>query len=271
MLLSHGDDTRPIAGGTAVQIFRHLGLLRPPYLVDLAGISGLNGIRREDQWLTIGALTTLRDVERSPLVRDQLPMLAKTYARVANVRVRSTATVGGNLSHGDYRLDPPAMLLPLGACLRIYGSGDERDLPLEDFFTGLEETALQPGEILASVRIPLSDLPQRAAFHKFASLAANDWPCFGGGVCLWLGEDGSCRRAKAGITAMAPRPMLLDLPMLAGRLIDGNLAQEAGAYVAERVDPIPDLRGSIEYKRRISAVCTADAVMAAWEGTHGVG
>ena len=264
LLLRHGDDARPIAGGTAIQIFRHLGLLRLPYLVDLAGIPGLGGIEEDGGWLAIGALATLREVEGAPLVRHRLPELAQTYARVANVRVRSTATVGGNLAHGDYRLDPPAMLLPLGAEVAIYGAAGERRLPLASFYTGLEETALAPGEILTSVRVPLADLPQRAVFRKFASLAANDWPCWGGGVCLWLDEAGACRRAAAGISAMAPTPLLLELPMLAGRRVDEALARQAGAYVAEHVDPIADLRGSVAYKRKVAAVCTADAVLDAW-------
>src|SRR5438128_9237271 len=89
MLLEHGDEARPIAGGTALQIFRHLGLLHVPYLVDLSGISGLSGISVQDDWLVIGATTPLADVERSPEVRRRLPVLAQTYGRVANVRVRS--------------------------------------------------------------------------------------------------------------------------------------------------------------------------------------
>jgi carbon-monoxide dehydrogenase medium subunit len=264
MLLEYGEDARPIAGGTALQIFRQLGLLRLPYLVDLAGIPRLKGIAVEDGWLSIGAMATLRDVEQSPLVRERLPVLAETYGRVANVRIRSTATAGGNLSHGDYRLDPPAILLPLRAEVLLQGPSGERRLPIAEFFTGLEETAVQPGELLAAVRVPLANPPHRATFWKFASLAANDWPCFGAGVCLWLDENGRCREARAGVTAMAPRPLSLELPMLAGAVLDERAAREAAVYVGEQVDPIPDLRGSAAYRRRIAEVCTADAVLAAW-------
>ncbi len=271
LLLEHADDARPIAGGTALQIFRHLGLLGVPYLVDLGGIPGLNGIRLEGGCLVIGAMTPLGEVERSPLVRERLPVLAQTYARVANVRVRTTATAGGNLAHGDYRIDPPAILLPLGAAVTVFGPGGSRSLALAGFFTGLEETALGPGDILVDVRVPLAGLPDGAVFHKFSSLAANDWPCYGGGVCLWRDQDGRCGRALAGVTAMAPTPLLVDLPILAGRAIDPALAREAGAYVAERVDPLPDLRGSAAYKRKLTAVCTADAVLMAWEDANGAG
>lgn len=262
MLLHHGDGARPIAGGTALQIFMHLGLLKVPYLVDLAGIPGLNSITLDGDWLVIGAMTPLADVARHRLVREYLPALAETYLRVANPRVRTTATAGGNLCHGDYRLDPPAMLLPLGAEVETASGSTTRRLPLAEFFVGLEETVLRQGEILTSIRIPLSNVPDRAVFWKFSSLAANDWPCFGAGACLWL-EDGSVREAKVGVTAMAPTPMLFEPPMLAGRQLTPELAREAGEFVAGRVDPIPDLRGSAEYKRRITAVNTADALMSA--------
>ena len=268
MLVQYGDDARPIAGGTALQIFRHLGLLRVPYLVDLGGLRDLDGITVDGDWLVIGAMTPLGGVERSALIRERLPVLAQTYARVANARVRTTATAGGNLAHGDYRLDPPAILLPLGAQLDIHGPAGERRLPIAHFFIGLEETALGLGELLTSIRVPLSNRPDRALFWKFSSLAANDWPCSGVGVCLWLDPNGRVREAKAGLTALAPTPLLLEFPMLAGREVTEDLALEAGAYAAERVDPIPDLRGSASYKRKIAAACTADAIMAAWNG-HG--
>jgi carbon-monoxide dehydrogenase medium subunit len=263
LLVEHGEDARAIAGGTAIQIYRQLGLLRVPFLVDLAGIPGLSGIWLDGEWLVIGAMTLLGDVERSAIVREHLPAVAQTYARIANVRIRTTATAGGNLAHGDYRLDAPAMLLPLGARVNIHGAERARDMPLEAFFVGLEQTALGNGELLTHIRLPLANLPDRAGFLKFASLAANDWPCYGGGVCLWLEPDGACREARIGVTAMSPTPLLFELPMLAGRRIDESAARAAGQYVAERVDPIPDLRGSEVYKRRIAAVCTADAILQA--------
>jgi aerobic carbon-monoxide dehydrogenase medium subunit len=264
MLLVHGEDARPIAGGTAIQIFRHLGLLKLPYYVDLAGIHGLRAILVADGWLNIGAMATLRDVA----TQAPIPLLRDTFTRVANVRVRSTATAGGNLAHGDFRIDPPAALLPLDASVDIFGPAGSHSLPLADFFTSLEDTALGPGELLATIRVPMDTLPDRSAFWKFSSLAANDWPCFGAGICLWLDEAGHCRRARAGITAMSPTPLLLELPMLAGRAVDETLAREAGAWVADQVDPIPDLRGSAAYKRRIAAVCTADALRAAWSSSQ---
>src|SRR5581483_4338511 len=134
MLVDYGDDARPIAGGTAIQIFRHLGLLKLPYYVDLAGIPGLNSISIDNGCLTIGAMTPLADVAASLEVRSRFPLMADAYRRVANPRIRTTATAGGNLAHGDYRLDPPAALLPLGASVSIHGPSGSRELPLASFF-----------------------------------------------------------------------------------------------------------------------------------------
>ncbi|MFQ5692434.1 MAG: FAD binding domain-containing protein, partial [Nitrospinota bacterium] len=89
-------------------------------------------------------------MERHPAVRERYPIISETYARVANVRVRNSATVGGNLAHGDFRIDPPAPLIALGAKIRLHGPGGERELPLEDFFTGFYATAKEAAEIVTA-------------------------------------------------------------------------------------------------------------------------
>src|SRR5438093_735968 len=139
-------------GGTAIHILRRQGVLRPSALVDLGGLAELRGIEVKDGYLRIGAMSTHREVELSAEARGVSPLLAETYRCVGNVRVRNTATVGGNLAHGDYRLDPPAALLALGASLRIAGPNGERVLSIQEFFVDLLETALEPGELLVEIR-----------------------------------------------------------------------------------------------------------------------
>src|SRR5581483_6502461 len=133
----HADDVSYIAGGTALLIMLRERVYQPGYLVDLKTIPGLDGIRHEPgAGLRLGALASHRDVELSPVVRDRLPVLADTYRQVGNVRVRHAATVGGNLAHGDFRLDPPAPLIALHASARIVRADGERTVPLEEFFLG---------------------------------------------------------------------------------------------------------------------------------------
>src|SRR5687767_12165441 len=131
-----GDDARLIAGGTAVVLMLKHGLIHPGVLISLDRVSGLRYIRHEpDAGLRIGALTTIREAELDSLVRQHNPTLAKTFASVANVRVRHAATVGGNLSEADYASDPPCVLVAMGGRVRAVGPRGEREIALGEVFT----------------------------------------------------------------------------------------------------------------------------------------
>jgi aerobic carbon-monoxide dehydrogenase medium subunit len=260
-ILEREPEARALGGGTAIQILRRQGLLNPSLLVDLAAVPELQAIHREDGRLRIGAMVTHREVERSAEIKQGAPLLCETYKRVGNVRVRHSATVGGNLAHGDYRLDPPAALLALHASVTIAGMGDTRQLPIQAFFVDLLETALQHGEILVDVTIPSSQAPRSSAFEKFSSLAANDWPCVGVAAVLEWSSSGRLNGAKLGVTAMAATPLLVELP---GVQTEHDLADQAVEAVLTKVDPIPDVRGSAAYKRRACAAVVRDAIAHAW-------
>jgi carbon-monoxide dehydrogenase medium subunit len=262
-LLLEEHEARPLGGGTAIQVLRKLGLIDPPLLVDLAHIPELQGVHEESGALRLGAMVTHREVETSALVRGTAPLLSQTYRHVGNVRVRHMATVGGNLAHGDYRLDPPAALLVLGATVRLAGPQGTRCLPLRDFFVDLQQTALEPGELLVDVAIPLAHAARSGCFVKFSSLSANDWPCVGVAALLeWDGEDGLAA-ARLGVTAMAPVPLLLEIAEATG-MDESALADAAVESVSAVIDPLPDVRGTVAYKRRVCAAVLRDAVSRAW-------
>ena len=121
LLQKHGEESRPLGGGTTLIILMKQRALHYRYLIDLQSIPGLAGIRREPDGLRIGALATHRMVETSPEVRRAFPALAEAFGHIGNVRVRQTASVGGNLAHADYRLDPPPALLVLNAEINAFG------------------------------------------------------------------------------------------------------------------------------------------------------
>jgi carbon-monoxide dehydrogenase medium subunit len=258
-------DARALGGGTAIQILRREGLLDPPALVDLDGLPALRGIRNDDGFLRIGAMVSQREVELSEMVRAAAPLLAETYRHVANVRVRNTATVGGNLAHGDFRLDPPAALLVLDAAVLAAGPRGHRIIPLAEFFVDPMETALGPGELIVELRVPLAHPRRSAHFEKFSSLGANDWPCVSVAVLLEWDEGDRPTGARLGIAAMAPTPLLVRLEDVA-RLDEAGLAEAAAEAALAAVDPIPDIRGSVGYKRRVCAAIVRDAIGAAWNG-----
>ena len=111
LLTEYGDDARVIGGGTTLVILMKQRALYYPYLIDLQTIPGLREIKKEPDGVRIGTLVTHRMVETSPLIREKVPVIAEAFSHVGNVRVRQTASVGGNLAHADYRLDPPPPLL----------------------------------------------------------------------------------------------------------------------------------------------------------------
>src|SRR5437588_5667050 len=155
VLSANGDEARLVAGGTALTIMLRQGLVRPQALVSLNGVPGLDRIERTNGELRLGALVTHRAVELSEVVRQALPVLAETFGKVANVRVRNAATVGGVLAEADYASDPPAVFVGLGAKIEAYGPNGLRTIPAAEFFRAFYETALEPSEILTSVTVPV--------------------------------------------------------------------------------------------------------------------
>ena len=254
MLLDHGDDARPIAGGTTLVILMKQRALRFSHLVDLQSIPGLERITDNDGGLSIGALATHRSVERSPLVQRRAPALVQAFSHVGNVRIRETASVGGNLAHADYRLDPPPVLLVHGAEVVLAGAEGTRVVALKDFYRGMYETAMEPGEILVEVRVPHVAAGARAVYSRFSSLSANDWPCIGVAALLSL-DGGNLGELRLGLGGVAETPLLAaGLERFLGESCSEELWDAVCDAVDEQLSPVSDLRGSADYKREMTRV-----------------
>ncbi|MFL5663956.1 MAG: FAD binding domain-containing protein, partial [Ktedonobacteraceae bacterium] len=214
---------------------------------------------RQDNPLRIGAMTTHREVERSAVVRQSVPILAHTFALVASPRVRNQATVGGVLADADYASDPPAMLNALNAKAVARSLGGEREIPIEELITGYYETSLRPDELLTEVRIPRN--VEQAVYRKFRSRSSEDRPC----VAVAAARiDGKLRVV---VGAVAERPQyfpdicnVVSPPQGDGKdrpydeQLNREVATEIGRRYAEAIQPISDSRGSAEYRRRVIAV-----------------
>jgi carbon-monoxide dehydrogenase medium subunit len=263
MLLAHGDDALALAGGTALVLLLRQRLLSVRYFVDLTALPALREVTWDDgAGARIGALASLRDVERSPALRAALPIVPETYATVGNVRVRNAATVGGNLAHGDYRLDPPAALLVLDARVSVAGARGPRELPLTELFRGFEETALERGELITAVTIAPPPPGASGAYVKFSSLGADDWPCVGAAALVALDGGDRITTLAVAVTAVNPVPLRLDEAgsLAAGRSVGPSLIRDVAALAAARVAPIADVRGSEWYKREVTAAVVTDAL-----------
>src|SRR3990167_4363705 len=173
-LKEFGTEAKLVAGGTALVIMMKQRLVRPSCLVSLRSVRGLSGIAQKDGGLKIGGLTTHREVETSSLVRRQNPLLAETYRRVATIRVRNMATVGGGLAHADPNQDPPPTLIALGASVKATSANGSRIVPLDGFFTDYYETVLKPDEIITEIFVPKLAANSGGAYLKFLPRTADD-------------------------------------------------------------------------------------------------
>lgn len=260
MLKKYGEEARPLGGGTTLVILMKQRAVHYPYLVDLQTIPGLDAIEQKNDGLNIGALVSHRMVELSPVVRQAFPVVAEAFRHIGNVRVRETASVGGNLAHADYRLDPPPPLLVLNAEVSVFGPNGGRAIPLKNFFRGMYETALGPGEILTAVKIPRMPADGRAVYLRYSTLSANDWPCLG--VAAFCQRDnGRCRELRLALGGVAPTPLLISgLEFVQDQKLEGEVIDKILAAVDEQISPSADLRGSEWYKRRMARLFTKKAI-----------
>jgi aerobic carbon-monoxide dehydrogenase medium subunit len=256
-LSQHGDEAKIVAGGTALVLMLKNRLISPEYLVSLGRVEGLSSIRYEaGVGLRLGALATIRQAETSPVVREHFPTLAETFGKVANVRVRHAATVGGNMSEADYASDPPCVLVALRARAVAQGPNGSREIPLTEFFRDFYETALQPDEVLTEVIVPEASTAAKQAYIKYVTRSSEDRPCIG--ACAWvdLDETGACRelRVTLGAVAGTPQEFAEAEGWARGQQLGPDLIRQIADHYAEHIDPVSDMRGSAWYRKQMASV-----------------
>jgi aerobic carbon-monoxide dehydrogenase medium subunit len=267
ILLRHGDDAAVHCGGTELLLLLKLGFASFGHLVDIKAIEELRGISVDGRTLTIGAAVTHRDIERSDVVAESLPALAAMERRVANVRVRGTGTLGGNLCFSDPHSDPASFLLALDAEVECRdGSPTARRLPLSEFLVGPYQTALRPGELLTRIRIPVPARGTRIAHDK---IAFHERPAATISVAL-REESGILAEPRIAIGSVGPRAIRA---REAEHILDGADASDlttldrAAEIAALAAEPADDNNGSVDYKANLVKVlvkrCVTQALRAA--------
>ncbi|MFN0073151.1 MAG: FAD binding domain-containing protein [Chloroflexota bacterium] len=264
LLQSHGDDAQLVAGGAMLLILLQQGLVSPRVLVSVTDIPDLTGLTDQPGGLRIGAATTLREIERSPLITHRYPMLREALVQVANVRVRNVATLGGHLAHSDPHLDLPPVLVALGATVQLQSAIGRRDLPLSDFLIGHYENALELGEMIVSISIPEAPSGWHGTYLKYCSLTPTDWPTVG--VAAMVRAEGD-RIAEARVVAGSVAEQPLRLPeaeaLLTNQRLSRALLDEVASLYAAAADPLADVRGSEAYKRKMTGVFVKRAILQA--------
>ena len=271
ILQDFGDEARAVAGGTALVTMMRQRLVRPGCLVSLRDIPGLGGIEATNGAVRLGALVTHREAERSPWLGERLPVLAETFRRVGTVRIRHMATVGGALAHADPNQDPPVTLLALEARVEIRRAGGRRELPLGEFFRDYYETALEPGELVAGITVPLLPAASGASYVKFLPRTADDYATVAVAAIVTLEPDGErCREGRIALGSVATTPLRARAAeaLLRGERLDERVLRAAGEAARGATDPLSDHRGSAAYKREMTVVMVGRALTHAWDAAR---
>ena len=258
-----GEDAKVLAGGQSLLPLLRLRLAYPTALVDLGGVGELRGVRRDGDELVIGSMTTHHEVMHDPLVAEHCPLLAQATGRVADPAVRHRGTFGGALSHADPAGDLPAVAAALDATFVIEGSEGRRSVPAAQFFSDYLETAVQPGEVLVEVRVPVLGPGWGSAYEKF-NRVAQAW-AIGGVAALVRTDGGQITEARVGLTNMGPIPVRArgTERALAGASTRNGGITRATELAADGTEPPSDLSGQSDYRQHLARVLTRRAVQKA--------
>ncbi|HEU4340412.1 MAG TPA: FAD binding domain-containing protein [Candidatus Binatia bacterium] len=255
MLAHYGERGRLYAGGTELLLAMKHDLLRYEHLIDVKCVPGLNKIELKNGSLVMGSAATHRAIERSPLVKQRLAVFADMETNVANVRVRATGTIGGNLCFAEPHSDPAALLLALEAKAHVQSKAGTKTLTIAQLVTGAYDTSLAPDEILTEIEVPLLNQLQRAVYVKFQT---HERPTLGLALVLQLDGTGrnikSARAVVGSVGAVPSRSDKADALFVGSRGQVETHLNEAAQILADAADPVDDLLGSAEYKRHLIGV-----------------
>jgi|WetSurMetagenome_2_1015567.scaffolds.fasta_scaffold15731_2 xanthine dehydrogenase iron-sulfur cluster and FAD-binding subunit A len=265
LLVTHGDAARILAGGTDLLVQMKMERQKPACVIGIGKLAELNGIRQDIDKLTIGALTTIRDLARDTTVRGSYTALAEACAAFSTAQVQAMGTVGGNLCNGSPASDTAPALIALGAEVVMVGPEGETRLPLERFFRGPGKTARRPDQLLTAVELPLPTAQASSAFVKIGRVAADIAKA---NAAVHLVRDGDriadCRLAFGSV---APTPMRAPRAeaILRGQMLTPELISQAAAVAADEISPIDDVRSTATYRRQVVAALTTDGINRAWK------
>ncbi len=262
LLETHGDDARLLAGGQSLLAALNLRLSSPSILIDITGIPGLAGIAVANGKVTIGALTTHAEVERSTQIAHTLPLLAQAAPHIAHVAIRNAGTFGGSIALADPAAEWPACCLALDAEFVIASQGGSRKVRARDFFQALYTTAIGPAEVLTAIEIPVPAGGSRSAFVELtrrrgdyaivgvAAVANNAQGTLSGVQLAFLGVDQTPVLAK---NAMAE---------VEGKHLSPAVIAAAAQALAADLDPSGDTYSTPATKLHLARVIAGRALNA---------
>ena len=263
LLSTLGDEARPLAGGHSLVPMMKLRLATPEHLVDLHDVAALKGIRRNGNTIVIGAMTTQHELLASDEIAKSLPILQEAAALIADPQVRYCGTIGGNVANGDPGNDLPALMMVLGALYRLEGKSGGRDVAAAEFYQGAYFTALEPGELLSSISIPVPPAGHGYAYEKLKR-KVGDYATAAAGVVLTM-ASGKVATCRIGLTNLAETPLLADdaAKAVIGTTLDAATLKKAAAAAEAIMSPAADARGPVEYRKHVGGIMVMRALQRA--------
>jgi carbon-monoxide dehydrogenase medium subunit len=263
LLADLGEEARPLAGGHSLIPMMKLRLATPEHLIDLAGLSDLKGIRSDGGDIVIGAMTTQHELAGSDVLATKIPILRETSDVIADPQVRYVGTLGGNVANGDPGNDMPAVMMCLGASYHVVGKGGERRIPAREFYQGAYFTALEPGELLTAVRIPVPAAGHGSAYEKLKR-KVGDYATAAAAVVLTM-SGGKVATCSIGLTNVSETPLWAEgaAKILIGSALDDATVKKAVAAAEAITSPASDSRGPAHYRTKMAGVMVARALVRA--------
>jgi aerobic carbon-monoxide dehydrogenase medium subunit len=263
LLSTLGDDARPLAGGHSLVPMMKLRLATPEHLVDLHGISGLKGIVRDGDKIVIGAMTTQHELLASGEIAKSIPVLHEAALLIADPQVRYRGTVGGNVANGDPGNDMPALMLTLGASYRLEGPGGSREVAAADYYQGAYFTAIEPGELLTAVSVPVPPAGHGYAYEKLKR-KVGDYATAAAAVVLTM-ASGKVASCAIGLTNLHETPLFATdaAKTVIGTSLDAATLKKAAAAAEAIMSPAADARGPVEYRKHVGGIMVARALQRA--------
>ena len=263
LLEKHQGKIKIKAGGTDMIVRLSHRAVKPDFLMTLKKIPDLNEISYSpESGLTIGALALLREVEISPLVLEQAPMLARAAQATATVQIRNMGTVMGNVCNASPSADNIPTLVAMNASIIASSGTKEREIPIDEFFLGPGRSALQANEIAVAIKVPKLATKSGVSYQKISARSKVDIAAVNIGALITLNEAGECQAVRISMGAVGPTPLRAaqaEKFLLGKKIMDDTLA-EAGRLAAEDASPISDVRASREYRKLMVEVLTTRAL-----------
>ena len=263
LLADLGDDARALAGGHSLVPMMKLRLATPSHLIDLHAVAGLKGIRRDGNKIVIGAMTTQHELLASDEIATSLPILHETALVIADPQVRYRGTIGGNVANGDPGNDMPALMMTLGASYQLQGPSGARDVVATEFYQGAYFTALEPGELLTSVTIPVPAAGHGYAYEKLKR-KIGDYATAAAAVVLTM-SGGKVASCAIGLTNLHETPLLASdaAKAVIGTSLDAASLKKAADAAVAIMSPAADARGPVEYRKHVGGIMVTRALQRA--------